>query len=203
MPILPYLEHSPELGPDVTLADDAYVLGRARVAGPARLESSAVVRADQNRVTIGARFRMGRRSTIHVERHTPTLVGADVWLGDDAVVHATTLGDGTRVEGRRLIEALARESHRNVALIGGGEMLHALLLDRALDRLYLTLACRMVGGASFDTLLTGAALERAAGFQLEALHYDAGTPEGPGVEQLFAIFDRHDPPNAARSRRVR
>jgi carbonic anhydrase/acetyltransferase-like protein (isoleucine patch superfamily) len=103
MPILPYLEHSPELGPNVTLADDSYVLGRARVAGPARLEWSAVVRADQNRVTIGARFRMGRRSTIHVERHTPTLVGADVWLGDDAVVHATTLGDGTRVEDGGLV----------------------------------------------------------------------------------------------------
>jgi carbonic anhydrase/acetyltransferase-like protein (isoleucine patch superfamily) len=108
MPILPYLEHIPELGPDVTLADDAYVLGQAQLTGPARLEASAVVRADQNHVTIGARFRMGRRSTIHVERHTPTVVGSDVWLGDDAVVHATTLGDGTRVEDGGLVLSTSR-----------------------------------------------------------------------------------------------
>ena len=102
-------------------------------------------------------------------------------------------GSGTRVEGARLIEALARESHRNIAMIGGGEMLNALLVDDVLDRLYLTLACRMLGGASFDTLLTGPELERAPGFKLKALHYDAEGPDGSGVEQLFAIFDRSAP----------
>ena len=102
-------------------------------------------------------------------------------------------GAGRRVEGRRLIEALARESHRNIALISGGAMLHALVVDDVLDRLYFTLACRMLGGASFDTLLTGAVLERAAAFKLNALHYDAEAPEGLGVEQLFAIFDRRAP----------
>jgi carbonic anhydrase/acetyltransferase-like protein (isoleucine patch superfamily) len=103
MPILPYLKHVPEVGSDVALADDAFVVGKVRLPGPARLESSAVVRADQNDVAIGANFRMGRGSSIHVERHTSTRVGANVWLGDDVVVHATTLGDGTRVEDGGLV----------------------------------------------------------------------------------------------------
>jgi carbonic anhydrase/acetyltransferase-like protein (isoleucine patch superfamily) len=103
MPILPYLEHVPEVGPEVSLADDAFVVGKVRVSGPARLEASAVVRGDQNRVDIGARFRMGRRSSVHVEGHTSTHIGANVWVGEDAVVHATTLGDGTRVEDGGLV----------------------------------------------------------------------------------------------------
>ncbi len=103
MPILPYLEHVPELGPEVLLADDAFVVGKVHVSGPARFESSAVVRGDQNRVDIGARFRLGRRSSVHVERHTSTRIGANIWVGDDAVVHATTLGDGTRVEDGGLV----------------------------------------------------------------------------------------------------
>lgn len=103
MTILPYLTHLPEVGDGVRLADDAFVVGKVRLTGPARLESSAVVRADQNSVEIGARFRMGRRSSIHVERHTSTRIGANVWLGDDVVVHATTLGDGTRVEDGGLV----------------------------------------------------------------------------------------------------
>jgi carbonic anhydrase/acetyltransferase-like protein (isoleucine patch superfamily) len=80
------------------MADDAYIVGKVSVEGPARLEDSAVVRGDQNRIEVGPRFRMGRGSSIHVELHTPTLIGTEVWLGDDVVVHATTLGDGVRVD---------------------------------------------------------------------------------------------------------
>ncbi len=108
MPILPYLEFRPEIGEGVGIADDAFVLGKVSVAGPAVLESSAVLRGDQNRVVIGPRFRMGRGSTVHVEAHTDTQIGADVWVGDDAVVHATTLGDGTRVEDGALVLSTSR-----------------------------------------------------------------------------------------------
>jgi carbonic anhydrase/acetyltransferase-like protein (isoleucine patch superfamily) len=103
VPVLSYLEHTPRLGDDVWLADGAYIVGKVSVDGPARLEDSAVVRGDQNRIQIGPRFRMGRGSSIHVELHTPTLIGAGVWLGDDVVVHATTLGEGVRVENGGLV----------------------------------------------------------------------------------------------------
>jgi riboflavin biosynthesis pyrimidine reductase len=106
-------------------------------------------------------------------------------------VRVLSAGNGIRVEGRRLIEALAREAHRNIAVIGGGEILETLMVDDALDRLYLTLACRMLGGLSFDTLMTGPALERAARLTLKALHYDAAGDAKSNVEQLFAIFDRN------------
>ena len=108
-------------------------------------------------------------------------------------VRVLRAGNGTRVEGGRLIEALAQEGLWNVAMIGGGEVLHALLVDDALDRLYLTLACRMLGGRSFDTLLTGPVLDPAGRFGLEALHYDVESAGGSDVEQLFAIFDRRAP----------
>ncbi len=100
------------------------------------------------------------------------------------------VGAGRRVEGRRLVEALGREGHWNVAMIGGGEVLNALLVDDVLDRLYLTLAARLLGGSAFDTLLMGPVLAPAARFTLEALHYDAGTADASDAEQLFALFDR-------------
>jgi carbonic anhydrase/acetyltransferase-like protein (isoleucine patch superfamily) len=97
VPILTYLEHSPTVGEGVSLAPDAFLVGKVHIAGPAVFEARAVLRGDQNRIDIGPRFRMGRGSTIHVELPTPTVIGADVWVGDDAVVHACTLGDGVRV----------------------------------------------------------------------------------------------------------
>jgi riboflavin biosynthesis pyrimidine reductase len=105
-------------------------------------------------------------------------------------VRVLIAGDGARVEGRKLVDALAREARSNIALIAGGEVLDALIVDNVLDRLYLTLACRLVGGLSFDTLLTGPPLAQAARFKLKALHYDAQSADESDVEQLFAIFDR-------------
>ena len=103
MPILTYLEHTPTVGPGVGLADDAYIVGKVSVAGPAVLKASAVLRGDQNRIVVGPRFHIGRGSTIHVESYSPTQVGSDVWLGDSVVVHACTLGDGVRVEDGGLV----------------------------------------------------------------------------------------------------
>jgi carbonic anhydrase/acetyltransferase-like protein (isoleucine patch superfamily) len=103
MPILPYLEHIPEVGDGVSLAEDAFVVGKVRLTGQAVLESHAVLRGDQNGIVVGERFRIGRGSSIHVEVHTDTRIGANVWLGDDVVVHACRLGDGTRVEDGGLV----------------------------------------------------------------------------------------------------
>jgi len=113
-------------------------------------------------------------------------------------VRVLRVGAGARAEGGRLVAALAQERHRAIAMLGGGELLHALIVDDVLDRLYLTLACRMLGGLPFDTLLTGPVLEPAARFRLAALHYDEGEAgafeaadaSGSDVEQLFAVLDR-------------
>jgi carbonic anhydrase/acetyltransferase-like protein (isoleucine patch superfamily) len=103
MTLLTYLSHAPAVGAGVEIAPTAVIVGKVSIAGPAVLADSAVLRGDQNRIDVGPRFRIGRQSTVHVELHTPTVIGADVWVGDDSVVHACTLGDGVRVEDGGLV----------------------------------------------------------------------------------------------------
>ena len=103
MPILSYKQFTPEVGQDVLLASDAYVVGKVRIAGPAVLGSSAVLRGDQNWIDIAPRFVMGSRSSIHLEIAVGTQIGSDCWLGDDVVVHGCTLGEGVRVEDGGLV----------------------------------------------------------------------------------------------------
>jgi carbonic anhydrase/acetyltransferase-like protein (isoleucine patch superfamily) len=117
VPILTYLEHRPEVGQGVDLAEDAYVVGKVRLAGPAVLQSSAVLRGDQNRIVVGPRFRIGRGSTIHVESYSETQIGSGVWLGDNVVVHACTLGDGVRVTDGGLV--------LSTAIVGSGSIVTA------------------------------------------------------------------------------
>jgi carbonic anhydrase/acetyltransferase-like protein (isoleucine patch superfamily) len=118
VPVLSYLAYTPEVGDDVVLADGAFLVGKVSVVGPARLEESAVLRGDQNRIVVGPRFRMGRGSSVHVELHTPTLIGAEVWLGDNVVVHATTLGNGVRVEHGGLVLSTSRIGAGSIVAAG-------------------------------------------------------------------------------------
>jgi riboflavin biosynthesis pyrimidine reductase len=102
-------------------------------------------------------------------------------------VRVLQAGSGERVEGRGLVAALAREGFGNIDMIAGAALLHTLLADCMFDRLYLTQACRVLGGTSFDTMLTGDRIDPPAEFKLRSLSLDAGN-EG-AFEQLFAVFD--------------
>jgi riboflavin biosynthesis pyrimidine reductase len=102
-------------------------------------------------------------------------------------VHVLKLGSGNRVEGSAVIEALAQEGFGNIDMIAGAGLLNTLLTDKAFDRLYITQACRIVGGRLFDTLLKGQQFDPPARFKLRSLCYDDG--KGGDVEQLFAVFD--------------
>jgi riboflavin biosynthesis pyrimidine reductase len=96
-------------------------------------------------------------------------------------------GDGARVEGGLLREALARRGARRIYSVAGPQVLQMLLAGRVLDRLYLTLAGRVLGGTEFDTLCFGPPLDPAPKLRLRHLHLDAEAPAGAG--QLLAAYD--------------
>ncbi len=129
-----------------------------------------------------------------------TVLGRPVYfaLGDQAdrrdleAVEATgarvlIAGNGPYVEGKPLIDALGREGFRRIYSIAGPRVLHTLLKDRVLHRLYLTHFHRLLGGPSFDTLLEGETLDPPASFKLHALYHDANA-DGASAQQ-FAAYD--------------
>lgn len=78
----------------------AYVQSSARVVGDVAIaaESSvwfnAVLRGDVNYIRIGARTNVQDNATVHVAGgRYPTLVGDDVTVGHNAVLHGCTIGD--------------------------------------------------------------------------------------------------------------
>jgi riboflavin biosynthesis pyrimidine reductase len=130
---------------------------------------------------------------VHSDRpiYIATGAGADTSQVEDLTaqgVHLLELGSGDRrVEGHALIAALAEEGFGNIDMIAGSGLLDTLLADSAFDRLYLTQACRMVGGLLFDTLIKGHQFNPPARFKLRSLCYDAG--DSSAIEQLFTVYD--------------
>lgn len=104
-----------------------------------------------------------------------------------AEVEVVAAGRGGRVDAAAALAWLAGRGVRTVYSIAGPRLFHALLSAGAVDRLYLTLAHQLLGGAHYDTLLHGAALTPPPRLRLRELHLDR---EG-GREQLFACYERH------------
>ena len=117
MPLLPYLGTLPEVADDVSIDEDGWVIGKVRIAAGGQIGPRAVIRGDQDSIEIGPRFSIGAAATVHVDPGGPTLIGEDVVVEDQAVVHGCTLGDAVLVE--REATVLSR------SVVGEGSIIQA------------------------------------------------------------------------------
>lgn len=83
----------PRVAPDAFVAPTAALVGAVRVAEQASVWFGAVVRADGDAITIGARSNLQDNAAMHADPGFPATVGADVSIGHGAVVHGCTIGD--------------------------------------------------------------------------------------------------------------
>lgn len=92
--ILPYAGVSPAFSTPLDHAGPgAAVLGRVTLGRGAWLGARAVIRADGHYVKAGDDFHLGARSTLHIAHQVfPCVVGDRVTVGENACVHACTVG---------------------------------------------------------------------------------------------------------------
>ena len=94
MIVLPYLDHVPQIGTNVTAGDWVAFIGRAKIGSGCRFGELATVRADGEDILIGSDCWFGEASTVHIaDSIFGTRVGAHVTVGRFGLVHACTIGD--------------------------------------------------------------------------------------------------------------
>lgn len=87
-----------------------------------------------------------------------------------------------------MMEAVANLGYKTVYNSTGPKVHHLLLAGGVMDRLYLTLADRILAGAPYSSVVEGELLEPAVDMTLGAAHYDPLALDGLG--QLFLRFDK-------------
>ncbi len=92
-----------------------------------------------------------------------------------------------RVEGKLFAQRAYELGYRIIYSGAGPKILHLLLKERVLNRLYLTFAHRVLSGSPFATIIEGPLLEPAVNFQMHASYLDAAGLDGMG--QLFASYN--------------
>lgn len=159
MTIRKYRGEAPVLGARVYIDECALVIGRVTLADDVSIWPFAVVRGDVNRIDIGARTNIQDGSVLHVVHDgpfvpggLPLVVGDDVTVGHQAVLHAATIGhrcligmaavilDGAVIEDEVIVAAGSvvppgKQLARRGLYIGNPAKRFRELTDRELDRL--------------------------------------------------------------------
>ena len=92
------------------------------------------------------------------------------------------------VTGAAAIATLGELGYRTIYMATGPRVHHLLLADNALDRLYTTVAHRLLGGQPFSSLVEGDLLRPAVGMRRNGLHFDPHALDGLG--QHFVCYER-------------
>lgn len=79
------------------VAPDAALIGRVHLAREASIWFGAVLRADDEDITIGAGSNVQDNCVFHVDPGYPLTIGENCTIGHGAVVHGCTVGDNTLI----------------------------------------------------------------------------------------------------------
>jgi carbonic anhydrase/acetyltransferase-like protein (isoleucine patch superfamily) len=92
--VLTWKGHRPQLADDVFIASGARLMGQLSIGALTNIWFNTVLRGDVNFIRIGANTNIQDNTTVHVDsKKYPTIIGDDVTIGHNAIVHACTIGD--------------------------------------------------------------------------------------------------------------
>ncbi|WP_300267553.1 gamma carbonic anhydrase family protein [Microbacterium sp.] len=95
--VLALPDKTPRIAEDGFVADGARVIGDVTIAAESSVWYNAVLRADSASITLGAGSNVQDNVSVHVDKGHPTVIGENVSIGHNAVVHGCTIGDGSLI----------------------------------------------------------------------------------------------------------
>jgi gamma-carbonic anhydrase len=99
MQIIPFAGKTPKIAPDAFVAPGTFIIGDVEIGAGSSIWYNCVLRADVNRIRIGARSNVQDGTVIHVDSPRgggdglPTIIGDDVLIGHMVMLHGSILKD--------------------------------------------------------------------------------------------------------------
>lgn len=99
MPIYAIDDVKPEfpVAGDYWIAPNAVLIGRVRLMKNASVWFGAVLRGDNDWITVGENSNIQDNAVIHADADQPVTIGANVTVGHTAIVHSATVGDNVLI----------------------------------------------------------------------------------------------------------
>lgn len=120
MPIFELNGVAPEIAADCWIAPDAVLIGKVRLLQGASIWFGAVLRGDNDWITIGPDSNVQDHSIIHADPGQPVTIGRGVTIGHRVIVHSAQVGDHSLIGMGAILLNRARIGSRS--LVGAGAL---------------------------------------------------------------------------------
>lgn len=97
MPIYRLGELAPQLQEGVWIAENATVIGDVRLGRNVNIWFGAILRGDNDPITIGDNTNVQDGSVLHTDDGVPLDIGANVTIGHKVMLHGCTVGEGSLI----------------------------------------------------------------------------------------------------------
>jgi carbonic anhydrase/acetyltransferase-like protein (isoleucine patch superfamily) len=114
-------DDAPRLGEGAWVAESATVVGRVALGDHANVWYGAVLRGDNEWITIGERSNVQDGSVLHTDPGFPMTLGKGVTIGHQVMLHGCTIGDHTLVGIQSVIMNGARIGRH--CIVGAGAVI--------------------------------------------------------------------------------
>jgi carbonic anhydrase/acetyltransferase-like protein (isoleucine patch superfamily) len=124
---LPFDGKEPQIAPDAFIAPTAVLIGDVVVEEGASVWFGAVLRADFNKIVVGAGSSVQDNCVLHTNEDLPTLIGSDVTVGHLSLLEGCVIEDGAVIGMGSIVLNRARVGQRAMLAAGsivneGGEI---------------------------------------------------------------------------------
>ena len=86
-------DHTPQIDPSAWVADSAHVMGAITLEANTSVWFGAVLRGDTETIHIGEGSNVQDLAVIHADNGLPVVVGKNVTVGHQVMLHGCTIGD--------------------------------------------------------------------------------------------------------------
>ncbi len=96
--IRPYLDWQPDIATSVFIAESADIIGRVTIGADSSIWYQSILRGDVHDIVIGERSNIQDHSILHTSHGiSPCVVGNDVTIGHQVILHGCEVQDGSLV----------------------------------------------------------------------------------------------------------
>ena len=92
-----YQGKTPVIHEDAFIAETAVLIGDVTVKAGASIWYGAVLRGDEGAIVVEENANVQDNATVHTAMHLPCVIGKNVTVGHNAIVHGCTVGENSMV----------------------------------------------------------------------------------------------------------
>jgi carbonic anhydrase/acetyltransferase-like protein (isoleucine patch superfamily) len=162
---------TPEIHETAFISPGAHVIGQTKLGEQASVWFGTTIRGDNAPIEVGARSNIQENSVLHVDPGNAIVIGDDVTVGHQAMLHGCTIGDGSLIGiqavvlngakigkgclvGAGSLVTEGKEFPDNVLILGSPAKVARELTEKDVERLKMSAASYVARAAQYREHLT-------------------------------------------------